>query len=83
MLSMYLVNSHHRLNIHIWWQSRESCVSQFTSSPKHSHMVAVERVLRYLKCTPGQGILLRKEGPLELEAYCDADWAGGPTHCAL
>lgn len=53
-------------------------LSQFTSSPKHSHMVAVERVLRYLKCTPGQGILLRKEGPLELEAYCDADWAGCP-----
>ncbi|XP_054820732.1 secreted RxLR effector protein 161-like [Prosopis cineraria] len=53
-------------------------LNQFTSEPKHSHVVAVERVLRYLKCTPGQGILLRSEGNLELEAYCDADWGGCP-----
>lgn len=28
--------------------------------------------------TPGQGILLPKEGSLSLQAYCDADWGGCP-----
>ncbi|XP_054824785.1 uncharacterized mitochondrial protein AtMg00240-like [Prosopis cineraria] len=51
-------------------------LSQFVAAPRRTHMVAVERVLRFLKCTPGQGILLTAKGPMKLEAYCDADWAG-------
>nr|GFA11426.1 hypothetical protein [Tanacetum cinerariifolium] len=34
------------------------------------------RVLRYLKATPGQGILISRSGDLALKAYCDADWLG-------
>lgn len=46
---------------------------QFMTTPKQIHMDAVERVLRYLKTTPGQGILLPSNGDLKLEAYCDVD----------
>ncbi|KAI3743385.1 hypothetical protein L1987_61093 [Smallanthus sonchifolius] len=41
-------------------------------------MEAATRVLRYLKATPGQGILLPKEGGTRLISYCDADWLGCP-----
>lgn len=51
---------------------------QFMTAPKQVYMDAVERVLRYLKSTPGQGILLSSSGELKLESYCDADWGGRP-----
>ncbi|XP_020229073.1 uncharacterized protein LOC109810098 [Cajanus cajan] len=51
---------------------------QFVTTPKQRHMDAVERVLCYLKSTPGQGILLKSGAELRLEAYCDADWGGCP-----
>ncbi|KAI3736523.1 hypothetical protein L2E82_26344 [Cichorium intybus] len=51
-------------------------LSQFVSDPKEEHMNAAIRVLRYLKTTPGQGILIPKGGDLELMAYCDSDWLG-------
>ncbi|PKI34309.1 hypothetical protein CRG98_045307 [Punica granatum] len=35
------------------------------------------RVLRYLKQSPGQGIFLRPTS-LQLEAFCDSDWASCP-----
>lgn len=41
-------------------------------------MDAVDRVLRYLKATPGQGIFLPSWGDLKLQAYCEADWGGCP-----
>nr|GEV97974.1 putative reverse transcriptase, RNA-dependent DNA polymerase, Gag-polypeptide of LTR copia-type [Tanacetum cinerariifolium] len=36
-------------------------LSQFVSNPRQNHLKAVKRVLRYLKGTPGQGILLSRE----------------------
>ena len=45
-------------------------------NPKKSHLQAACRVLRYLKTTPGKGILYMKNGGLQLEGYTDADWAG-------
>lgn len=41
-------------------------------------MDALFRILRYLKATPGQGILLPKEGGVNLVAYSDSDWLGCP-----
>lgn len=43
--------------------------------PREPHLEAAYQVLRYLKQTPGQCILLPSSGSLELTAYCDADWA--------
>lgn len=51
-------------------------VSQFMHDPCKPHMDAVERILRYLKSTPGKGILLSNHGHLKIEGYTDADWAG-------
>nr|GEY81497.1 hypothetical protein [Tanacetum cinerariifolium] len=53
-------------------------LSQFISDPRQSHLEAAKRVLRYLKGTPGQGILLPHEGPTTLTAYCNSDWLGCP-----
>jgi len=51
-------------------------VSQFMHDPRKRHMDVVERILRYLKSTPGKGILFSNHGNLEVEGYTDADWAG-------
>lgn len=53
-------------------------LSQFVTDPRRNHSEAANRVLRYLKGTPGQGILLPREGPPILTAYCDSDWLGCP-----
>lgn len=53
-----------------------SVISQFMHNPKNSHLQSAYRVLRYLKATPGKGILYRRNGTLKLECYTDADWAG-------
>ena len=39
-------------------------------------MEAVNKILRYLKDTPGRGIVFQRNGHLDLQAYTDADWAG-------
>lgn len=49
-------------------------LSQFLQQPRVPHMVAVQRVLRYLKATPFQGIFYSISSPLKLEAFCDNDW---------
>ena len=43
------------------------------------HYEAVLRILRYLKGTPGKGLLFANNGHLEVEVYADADWAGSIT----
>lgn len=54
-------------------------LSQFLSAPKVCHMDAALKLVRYLKSSPGQGLLMSATGSLSLNAYCDADWGG----CAL
>ncbi|KAK2969735.1 hypothetical protein RJ640_015879 [Escallonia rubra] len=54
-------------------------LSQFMQSPRQPHLDAAYHVLHYLKGSPGQGIFCLSVGPLSLQAYCDADWAGCPT----
>ena len=56
-----------------------SMVSQFMHSPGAKHFEAVYRILRYLKGTPGRGLMLKKHGHLQVEVYTDADWAGSVT----
>ncbi|GJS88300.1 putative RNA-directed DNA polymerase [Tanacetum coccineum] len=53
-------------------------LSQFVSDPRQPHMDAANRVLCYLKGTPGQGILIPRDGGTNLLAYCDSDWLGCP-----
>jgi hypothetical protein len=52
-----------------------SIVSRYMHDPRSGHLDAVYRILRYLKSSPGKGILFKKNGHLNIEGYCDADWA--------
>jgi Reverse transcriptase (RNA-dependent DNA polymerase)/Integrase core domain/gag-polypeptide of LTR copia-type/GAG-pre-integrase domain len=56
-----------------------SFVSQFMQRPTKGHMELIDQILRYLKATPGRGVLMRNQGHTELTVYTDADWAGNPT----
>ncbi|KAL5840582.1 hypothetical protein ACOSQ4_013190 [Xanthoceras sorbifolium] len=52
-----------------------SVVSRFMNDPREEHMQAVYRILRYLKMTPGKGLLFEKHSDRDLKIYTDADWA--------
>ncbi|CAH9074985.1 unnamed protein product [Cuscuta europaea] len=53
-------------------------LSQFMHQPRQDHWEAALRVVRYLKGSPGQGILLRSDSNLHLQGWCDSDWAACP-----
>ncbi|GAV87964.1 hypothetical protein CFOL_v3_31388, partial [Cephalotus follicularis] len=55
-----------------------SIVSQYMHDPHSSHLEAAYRILRYLKSSPGRGILFLQDSHLTVEAYTDTDWAGCP-----
>jgi len=42
--------------------------------PRNGHLDAVYRILRYLKSSPGKGLWFKRNGHLDVEGYCDADW---------
>jgi hypothetical protein len=50
-------------------------LSQFMDKPRMPHLDAVHQVLRYIKQAPGQGLFMPSANPIQLHAYCDADWA--------
>jgi hypothetical protein len=45
-------------------------------APRTTHLEAVNRILRYLKKSPSQGISMRKNITNIIVGYSDADWAG-------
>lgn len=50
-------------------------LSQYMQEPRSSHMEALEHLLRSVKGTAGQGILMHGSKQLSLHAYSDSDWA--------
>uniref|UniRef100_A0A803Q1I1 Reverse transcriptase Ty1/copia-type domain-containing protein n=1 Tax=Cannabis sativa TaxID=3483 RepID=A0A803Q1I1_CANSA len=50
-------------------------LSQFLASHKAKHLNAAQRVLQYVKGTPGQGLFYSVKSEIKIEAYTDADWA--------
>ena len=56
-----------------------SVVSHFLQSPCDNHWDTAIHILRYVKKTPGQGVLYENRGHTQIVGYCDADWAGSPT----
>jgi len=53
-------------------------LSQYLQSPTTAHMQAALHVVRYLKGSPGQGILMANTSAAQLTAFCDSDWASCP-----
>jgi hypothetical protein len=51
-------------------------VARFQATPKESHVLAVKRIFKYLKCTKEFGLWHPKEKDLSLISYIDADWEG-------
>ncbi|KAL5565053.1 hypothetical protein UlMin_028217 [Ulmus minor] len=49
-------------------------VCRFMQNPLDLHWKAVKRILRYLKGTSEEGILLRRLETLNLMSFCDANW---------
>ncbi|CAL2255956.1 unnamed protein product [Prunus armeniaca] len=56
-----------------------SVMSQFMHSPSEDHMGDVMRILRYLKVTPGKGLMFCKYGHTDVEGYTNVDWASSVT----
>ncbi|XP_059285884.1 uncharacterized mitochondrial protein AtMg00810-like [Lycium ferocissimum] len=50
-------------------------LSQFLQQPKKTHMDAALRIVKYIKQSPGHGLLLSSIYTNSVTAYCDADWA--------
>jgi len=51
-------------------------LSQFMQEPRKTHWDTTSRVMKYIKGTLGQGLLLTSDNYLNLKAYCDSDWRG-------
>ena len=58
-------------------------VNQFMSSPRHLHLAAVRRTIRYLQGSPTRGLFFPTDTSLQLVAYSDADWAGCPKYTSI
>ncbi|CAN1238082.1 Retrovirus-related Pol polyprotein from transposon RE1 [Linum grandiflorum] len=53
--------------------------SQFMNDPTEEHLAAVMHILRYLKKTPGLGLMFKKNDTRSVELYTDASWASKIT----
>lgn len=53
-------------------------LAQFMKQPRHDHWEAALRVVRYLKSSPGQGIMLTKDSNLQINGWCYSDWSACP-----
>ena len=55
-----------------------SVVNQFLQAPRTPHWHAMIRILRYLKCAPGKGLLYKDNNHTNIHGYTGADWVGLP-----
>ena len=69
---LYLTNSRPDISYSV------QLLSQFMQHPKQSHYDAALRIVRYVKQSPGQGILFSAASKPEITAFCDSDWASCP-----
>lgn len=57
-----------------------SLVSLFMHSPHEKHLEVVYRIIRYLKSTPGKGLLFKKNKQRGVKVYTDVDWTESITN---
>lgn len=48
-----------------------SVVSRYMHDPRSGHLDAVYRILRYLKRSPGKGLMFKSHGHLNVQGYCE------------
>ena len=51
-------------------------VARFLAKPRENHMMAVNRIQRYLKGIEDYGLWYKLGGNLDLKVFTDADWVG-------
>ncbi|KAK8990121.1 hypothetical protein V6N11_008637 [Hibiscus sabdariffa] len=54
-------------------------LSQHMSNPNEEHMAAAYKVLKYLKKTPGHGLLFKKSSDRSIKVFTDSSWASNLT----
>ena len=55
--------------------------ARFTHAPKKSHATAVKRIIRYLKGSTDQGLILKPKCNYKIDCYVDTDYAGLWSTC--
>ncbi len=53
-----------------------NCCARYMFCPKHSHELALKRIVRYLKNTSSRGMIINPTRELTIDANPDADFAG-------
>jgi len=53
-------------------------LSQFMQDTRQGHWDAANHLLRYLKSCSGLGIFFPTNNSLDLQVYCDSNWASCP-----
>jgi hypothetical protein len=56
-----------------------SVVNQILNAPCDDHWNTVIRTLKYIKNTPGKGLLYKNKGNIEVVGFSDANWKGSPA----
>ena len=51
-------------------------VARFSENQKENNMMAIKRIMRYLKGTQDYGLWFKLGGNMELKVFTDADWVG-------
>ncbi|XP_040951523.1 uncharacterized mitochondrial protein AtMg00810-like [Gossypium hirsutum] len=54
-------------------------ISQHMTNPTEEHMAAVNKILKYLKKTPGHGLMFNKTQDRTVKIFIDSSWVGDLT----
>ena len=49
-------------------------VARFLAKPKEDHLMAIKRILRYLKGTKDYGLWHKLGGNIDVKVFTDVDW---------
>ncbi|XP_068504175.1 uncharacterized mitochondrial protein AtMg00810-like [Phaseolus vulgaris] len=70
---LYLVNTRPGISFSMQF------LSQFVEAPTKAHHQAAQRILRYIKASPAQGLFYPRDTSRQIKAFSDSDWASCVT----